>query len=87
MQTCNLPGSDEEEGRIKQGHVELGLGIHGEPGASVVDTQNSKAIIDTLVTPLKAKADDGRFAVLINNLGAYQRLRWLCSPKSWPTRH
>ena len=74
MQTCNLPGSDEEEGRIKQGHVELGLGIHGEPGASVVDTQNSKAIIDTLVTPLKAKADDGRFAVLINNLGGVSAL-------------
>ena len=69
MQTCNLPGSDDEEGRIKQGHVELGLGIHGEPGASVVDTQNSKAIIDTLVTPLRAQAGEGRFAVLINNLG------------------
>lgn len=69
MQTCNLPGSDEEEGRIKQGHVELGRGIHGEPGASVVDTQNSKAIIDTLVTPLKTQAGEGRFAVLINNLG------------------
>ena len=74
MQPCNLPGSDEEEGRIKQGHVELGLGIHGEPGASVVDTQNSKAIIDTLVTPLKAQAGDGRFAVLINNLGGVSAL-------------
>ena len=74
MQTCNLPGSDDEEGRIKQGHVELGLGIHGEPGASVVDTQNSKAIIDTLVTPLKAQAGEGRFAVLINNLGGVSAL-------------
>ncbi|MBT1728786.1 dihydroxyacetone kinase subunit DhaK [Enterobacter quasimori] len=74
MQTCNLPGSDEEEGRIKQGHVELGLGIHGEPGASVVDTQNSKAIIDTLVTPLRAQAGEGRFAVLINNLGGVSAL-------------
>ena len=74
MQTCNLPGSDDEEGRIKQGHVELGLGIHGEPGASVVDTQNSKAIIDTLVTPLKALAGEGRFAVLINNLGGVSAL-------------
>ena len=74
MQTCNLPGSDDEEGRIKQGHVELGLGIHGEPGASVVDTQNSKAIIDTLVTPLRAQAGDGRFAVLINNLGGVSAL-------------
>lgn len=74
MQTCNLPGSEEEEGRIKQGHVELGLGIHGEPGASVVDTQNSKAIIDTLVTPLKTEAGEGRFAVLINNLGGVSAL-------------
>ncbi|MDE7914810.1 dihydroxyacetone kinase subunit DhaK [Enterobacter kobei] len=74
MQTCNLPGSDDEEGRIKQGHVELGLGIHGEPGASVVDTQNSKAIIDTLVTPLKAQAGEGRFAVLINNFGGVSAL-------------
>ncbi|MNV48043.1 Dihydroxyacetone kinase [compost metagenome] len=74
MQTCNLPGSDDEEGRIKQGHVELGLGIHGEPGASVVDTQNSKAIIDTLIAPLKEKAGDGRFAVLINNLGGVSAL-------------
>lgn len=74
MQTCNLPGSDDEEGRIKQGHVALGLGIHGEPGASVVDTQNSKAIIDTLVEPLKAQAGNGRFAVLINNLGGVSAL-------------
>lgn len=74
MQTCNLPGSDDEEGRIKQGHVELGLGIHGEPGASVLNTQNSKAIIDKLIAPLKEKAGDGRFAVLINNLGGVSAL-------------
>jgi dihydroxyacetone kinase len=74
MQTCNLPGSDDEEGRIKQGHVELGLGIHGEPGASVLGTQNSKAIIDKLIAPLKEKAGDGRFAVLINNLGGVSAL-------------
>ena len=74
MQTCNLPGSDDEEGRIKQGHVELGLGIHGEPGASVLDTQNSITIIDKLIAPLKEKAGDGRFAVLINNLGGVSAL-------------
>ncbi|MFY9996157.1 MAG: dihydroxyacetone kinase subunit DhaK [Leclercia sp.] len=74
MQTCNLPGSDEEEGRIKQGHVELGLGIHGEPGASTVASQNSKDIIDTLVTPLAEQAGAGRFAVLINNLGGVSAL-------------
>ncbi|WP_395300855.1 dihydroxyacetone kinase subunit DhaK [Enterobacter sp. ECC-175] len=74
MQTCNLPGSDDEEGRIKKGHVELGLGIHGEPGASVVDTQNSRRIIETLVKPLMEQAGEGRFAVLINNLGGVSAL-------------
>ena len=38
MESCNLPGSDDAEGRIKPGQVELGLGIHGEPGASVVES-------------------------------------------------
>lgn len=74
MQTCNLPGSDEEEGRIRKGHVELGLGIHGEPGASVVETQNSKTLIDALVKPLAEQAGEGRFAVLINNLGGVSAL-------------
>lgn len=74
MRTCSLPGSDEEDGRIRQGHVELGLGIHGEPGASVVETQNSKTIIDTLVKPLLEQAGEGRLAVLINNLGGVSAL-------------
>lgn len=74
MQTCNLPGSDDAEGRIRPGHVELGLGIHGEPGASVVDSHNSKAIIDTLVKPLQSKVGDAEVAVLINNLGGVSAL-------------
>ncbi|MFP2420514.1 dihydroxyacetone kinase subunit DhaK [Pseudescherichia vulneris] len=74
METCNLPGSDDAEGRIKPGHVELGLGIHGEPGASVVDSHNSKAIIDTLVTPLQKHTGDAKVAVLINNLGGVSAL-------------
>ncbi|MRS15371.1 DAK2 domain-containing protein [Enterobacteriaceae bacterium RIT691] len=74
MQSCNLPGSDEDEGRIKPGHVELGLGIHGEPGASTLDSHNSKSIIDTLITPLQEKVGDASVAVLINNLGGVSAL-------------
>lgn len=73
MQTCNLPDYLEEK-RIKEGQVELGLGIHGEPGASVVDTQNSKILIDTLVNTLQQSAGTGRFAVLVNNLGGVSAL-------------
>lgn len=74
MQSCNLPGSNEDEGRIRPGHAELGLGIHGEPGASVVDTHNSKIIIDTLVNALQKKVGDTKVAVLINNLGGVSAL-------------
>lgn len=75
MESCNLPGSgEEEENRIQRGKVELGLGIHGEPGASTVDSHNSKTLIDTLVEPLKAQAGDDRVAVLINNLGGVSAL-------------
>ncbi|MEW7312398.1 glycerone kinase [Buttiauxella gaviniae] len=78
MQTCNLPDQadqNEEEGRIKGGHVELGLGIHGEPGASTVDSQNSQKTIATLVKHLRKKTgEQARLAVLINNLGGVSSL-------------
>ncbi|RJT20948.1 glycerone kinase [Buttiauxella izardii] len=75
MQTCNLPGQNDEEGRIKAGHVELGLGIHGEPGASTLDSQNSHKTIATMVQHLrKATGPEARLAVLINNLGGTSAL-------------
>lgn len=73
METCNLPGHEAEE-RIKPGQVELGLGIHGEPGASIVSSHNSKALVDTLAQTLKASVGDSRVAVLINNLGGVSEL-------------
>lgn len=74
METCNLPGSSDEGDRIQRGQVELGLGIHGEPGASTVDSHNSQKLIETLVAPLKAQAGEDRVAVLINNLGGVSAL-------------
>ncbi|MCA1921358.1 glycerone kinase [Buttiauxella noackiae] len=75
MQTCNLPDQNEEEGRIKGGHVELGLGIHGEPGASTVASQNSQDTVSTLVKHLHKKTGkEARLAVLVNNLGGVSSL-------------
>lgn len=73
METCNLPGGETED-RIKPGQVELGLGIHGEPGASTVSSHNSKQLIGTLVETLKVSVGDNRVAVLINNLGGVSEL-------------
>ncbi|MBS0971414.1 dihydroxyacetone kinase [Chimaeribacter arupi] len=71
MAGCNLPGEgDEESERIAPGTVELGLGIHGEPGVSTLETQNSREIVATLVENLQRVVDkQARLAVLINNLG------------------
>ncbi|MCX2943949.1 dihydroxyacetone kinase subunit DhaK [Rahnella perminowiae] len=74
---CSLPagGEDEEEQRIESGHVELGLGIHGEPGVSTLKTQNSKKVVDTLVGKLAEHVKkSAKLAVLINNLGGVSPL-------------
>lgn len=74
MQTGNLPGGSETSERIKTGQVELGLGIHGEPGASVVNSHNSQQLMSTLVNTLKPSVGEARVAVLINNLGGVSAL-------------
>jgi len=75
MQTCHLPDNSSEDNRIKDGQVELGLGIHGEPGATTVDTQNSVQVINMLVERLrKATGPHADLAILINNLGGVSAL-------------
>lgn len=76
MSSCHLPGENNQESdRIASGAVELGLGIHGEPGASTLETQNTKKIVNTLVNALqKHKTKEDKLAVLINNLGGVSPL-------------
>ncbi|KAA8728122.1 dihydroxyacetone kinase subunit DhaK [Ewingella americana] len=78
MTGCSLPGDsgkEEEESRIPAGQVELGLGIHGEPGVSKIKTQNSEKVIATLVEKLQAQVKKSdKLAVLINNLGGVSPL-------------
>ncbi|KQN49306.1 dihydroxyacetone kinase [Serratia sp. Leaf50] len=78
MRGCNLPGGDDEEqenDRIDTGHVELGLGIHGEPGVSVIKTHNTQKVVEALVEALqKGLKQKDRLAILINNLGGVSPL-------------
>src|SRR5471030_2794380 len=78
MASCSLPGDsseDDEESRIPAGHVELGLGIHGEPGVSKLKTQNSEKVITTLVEKLQKQfKKSDKLALLINNLGGVSPL-------------
>ena len=70
---CTLPGQSEPLFTVEPGKMEVGLGIHGEPGVRTSERLPAKDIARLLVDPLLAEAPpdtDGRAAVLLNGLGA-----------------
>lgn len=70
LSSCHLPQDAESTPRHHPDQAELGMGIHGEPGASVIATQNSAEIVGLMVEKLTAALPEtGRLAVMINNLG------------------
>lgn len=67
--TCTLPG-EAVRSRLAAGQIELGLGIHGEPGARVIAAAEAKALVETLVNELRSRLPAaGALAALVNNLG------------------
>jgi triose/dihydroxyacetone kinase / FAD-AMP lyase (cyclizing) len=53
--------------------MELGLGIHGEPGVQRMELQSANQVTETLLTEILkhvSNRDDHRVAVMVNNLGA-----------------
>ncbi len=70
---CTLPGQSEPLFTVEEGTIELGLGIHGEPGVETVGAMTASELARTLVDPLleeRPEGTDGRVAVLLNGLGA-----------------
>lgn len=67
--TCTRPG-DAANLRIAAGSAELGLGIHGEPGARVIPAATARELVATMVRELQPHIPaGGPLAVLVNNLG------------------
>jgi dihydroxyacetone kinase len=72
---CTLPGQSEPLFSVDAGHMELGLGVHGEPGIQSSHmrpaAEVANLLLDTLLpdTPSSAGA---RVAVLVNGLGSTQ---------------
>mmetsp|Transcript_92948 Transcript_92948/g.240096 ORF Transcript_92948/g.240096 Transcript_92948/m.240096 type:complete len:634 (-) Transcript_92948:176-2077(-) len=60
--------------RIKLGKMEVGLGIHGEPGSKIEDKAPATRVVDTIMEGImaaprmQAEAPQG-YACLVNNLG------------------
>ena len=68
LSTCTVPGQDNES-RLAPGEAELGLGIHGEPGAERGAVASATDTVVTMLGRLDGVGDDGPLALLVNNLG------------------
>ncbi|MBE5253833.1 dihydroxyacetone kinase subunit DhaK [Mixta mediterraneensis] len=74
MSSCHLPGENTNE-RVPEGSVELGLGIHGEPGIEVMESQSSQQIAKQLLTKVfNQQQSEKPCALLVNNLGGMSAL-------------
>jgi D-erythrulose 4-kinase len=70
---CTLPGADKSLFTVDEGHMDFGLGIHGEPGITSASWMPAKDLAAKLVETVLAERPEGvsgRAAVLINGLGA-----------------
>lgn len=68
---CTLPGASEPLFTVGESEMELGLGIHGEPGVRTVGRLSARELADELVDGLlpELPEGDGRVVVLLNGLG------------------
>ncbi len=76
---CTFPGKDTPLFQVASGSMDLGLGIHGEPGIRTVPWMPARELAGVLLQPLLAEMPelpDGhtssprRAAVILNGLGA-----------------
>jgi dihydroxyacetone kinase len=70
---CTLPGADRPLFTVDEGHMDFGLGIHGEPGITSAPWMSAKDLAGKLVETVLAERPgnaSGRAAVLVNGLGA-----------------
>ena len=71
LDTCSVPGSPKEQ-RIDEGMVELGLGIHGEPGVEQIEFNGAQQAVQIALERLQPGAAE--HVALLNNLGGLTAL-------------
>jgi dihydroxyacetone kinase-like protein len=87
LTSCQIPGADAPNFEIGDDEIEMGMGIHGEPGIWRAPLKSADELVDEMLDRLLAETPEGasgRVAVLVNSLGAtpheelyimYRRLR------------
>ncbi len=70
---CQVPGASQPTFTLGDGEIELGMGIHGEPGISRKPMMTADELVDEMVDRLledKPATRGGRVSILVNGLGA-----------------
>ncbi|MCA1179478.1 MULTISPECIES: dihydroxyacetone kinase family protein [unclassified Pantoea] len=76
---CYLPGADEPLFDVPKGRMEVGMGIHGEPGINEIDTPTADELAALMVEAVLAKQEwpagistekGARIVVMLNGLGS-----------------
>ena len=70
---CTLPGESEPLFHVPKGRMEVGQGIHGEPGVGEADMCSAAEVAQLLVDRVLAEApadDSKRIAVILDGLGS-----------------
>ncbi|WP_130812631.1 dihydroxyacetone kinase family protein [Olsenella sp. Marseille-P4559] len=70
---CTLPGEDAPLFHVPHGRMEVGQGIHGEPGVGEADLESADGIAGLLVDRVLAEAPEGgskRVAAILDGLGS-----------------
>jgi dihydroxyacetone kinase len=83
LSSCTIPGQPAEN-RIGPGEVELGLGIHGEPGAEKIAYGPVRELAETMAARLDASLGDTRepIALLVNDLGGVPPIEMAVATRS-----
>src|SRR5690606_22009665 len=66
---CTVPAVGRPGFTLGEDEIELGLGIHGEPGVRRASLEPADALVDRLLGSILAGQDWRRVALLVNNLG------------------
>ena len=70
---CRVPGADKPTFSIGDGEMEMGIGIHGEPGIWRAALKPADAVAGEMIERLLAEKpaqNGGRVSILVNSLGA-----------------
>jgi phosphoenolpyruvate---glycerone phosphotransferase subunit DhaK len=71
LTSCTVPAAGKPTFDLPEGQMELGIGIHGEPGRQRVPTAPASEIAEMLISPILADLDfTGSVIAFVNGMGA-----------------